>query len=290
LRTSATLLPKMTAARLARPGELVHDAHARQRIAAFDGNHFAGAHFANRPRFDQIERACFRGDHDRVAKTAEDERPETVGVARGVNTPRREYDDRVRPLDLRERIDERTLETALFRTRDQVDDDLGVGHRVEDGAVRLQPPPDLRAVDEVPVVRQRDRPLARRRDQRLRVAEHRSPRRRVADMPDGNVSWQPPQPLLGEDLGDVPHLLLGVNLRRTGRDDLLPRAARPDRLPDVRLRPPPVRRHRSNPRTLLPPMLQRVKPEIDDVRGVLMVENREDTAFIMELVEHRTAV
>jgi hypothetical protein len=34
-------------------------------------------------------------------------------------------------------------------------------------------------------------------------------------------------------------------------------------------------------------MLQRVKPEIDDVRRVLMVEDREDTAFVVKLVEHQ---
>jgi hypothetical protein len=31
-------------------------------------------------------------------------------------------------------------------------------------------------------------------------------------MPDGDIARQPLQPLLGEDLGDVPHLLFGVDL------------------------------------------------------------------------------
>src|SRR5205807_957423 len=53
------------------------------------------------------------------------------------------------------------------------------------------------------------------------------------------------------------------------------------------LRPPPVRRHRSNPGALLPPMLQCIEAEVHDVRGVLMVEDGEDTAFVVKLVEHR---
>ena len=45
---------------------------------------------------------------------------------------------------------------------------------------------------------------------------------------------------------------------------------------------------RSDPRALLPAMLQRVQPEVNEVRRILMIEDAEDTAFIVEFVEHRS--
>ena len=50
-----------------------------------------------------------------------------------------------------------------------------------------------------------------------------------------DVARQPPQPLLREDIGDVAHLLLGVDLRRAGRDDPLAGAVGADGGADVRL-------------------------------------------------------
>ena len=79
-------------------------------------------------------------------------------------------------------------------------------------------------------------------------------------MPDGRLPRQPGQPLGPEDIGDVPHLFLDVDLRRARRDDLLPRAARPDRLADVRIRMHRIQRHRGDPRALLPAVLESVEP------------------------------
>src|ERR1700686_2346675 len=148
------------ASRLARACELVDDAHTRQRLVALDGDDLAGTHLTDRLRLDEVEGAGLRGDDDRFAEPPENERPESVRVARGVNAARCQEDDGVRPFDLRERIDQRAFESDLPRTRDQMDDDLGVRHGVEDGAVRLEPPADVGTVDEVAVMRQRDRPLA----------------------------------------------------------------------------------------------------------------------------------
>jgi hypothetical protein len=37
-------------------------------------------------------------------------------------------------------------------------------------------------------------------------------------------------------------------------------------------------------------MLQRIQTEVNDVRRVLMIENRKNAAFIVKLVEHGKAV
>ena len=101
------------ATRFARSGEFVDDANARHRIAAFDGDDFAGAYFANGFCVDQVEGAGLGGDHDRFPEAAQNERPESIG-SRAAKTRGREQDDGVRPCDLRERIDERRFDRGAF--------------------------------------------------------------------------------------------------------------------------------------------------------------------------------
>src|SRR5947207_8845937 len=67
------------ATRLALARELMHDAHA----ALFEHEHFAGAHFADRLRPDEVKRACLARNGDRVIEPAEHERTESVRIARG---------------------------------------------------------------------------------------------------------------------------------------------------------------------------------------------------------------
>jgi len=42
----------------------------------------------------------------------------------------------------------------------------------------------------------------------------------------------------------------------------------------------------SDPRTLLPPVLEGVEAEVDEIRRIPVVEDAEDAAFVVELVEH----
>ena len=204
--------------------------HDTQSIRAFHGNDFAGAHLADRLGADQIEGAGLRRHDQRFAEASEDERAETVWIARRENFARCQHSDGIRALDARQRIDQRALEIALPRSRDEMHHHLGVTHGVEDRAFLSELAPQLGAVDQVAVVRDRNQSFAGRRDDRLRVAKHRSAGGRVTDVTDGSVAGQASESLVREDVGDMAHLLLDVHLRRAGRDDLLPGARRADGL------------------------------------------------------------
>ena len=154
------------------------------------------------------------------------------------------------------RVDDRALEIRLLRSRDEVHDHLGVGHGVEDRAIRFELTTEVGAVDEVSVVRERYRSFARRRNDRLRIAEHRSAGGRVPDVSDGRIAREPRQSLLREDVRDVAHLLLGVDLDRPWCNDLLASARRTAGFTDISLGMNRIRRNGGDARALLATVLQ----------------------------------
>jgi hypothetical protein len=89
---------------------------------------------------------------------------------------------------LRERVDDGVLEVGRLGAGDEVHEDLGIAHGVEDRAVGLEPLPQFRAVDEVAVVRDGNHPLVRGGHQRLGVAQHRAASGRIADVADGRIA------------------------------------------------------------------------------------------------------
>ena len=117
---------------------------------------------------------------------------------------------------------------------------------------------DLPGVDEVAVVGQRQRAAAGREDDRLGVDQERRARRRVPDVADGRPAGQPREPGLVEDVGDVAHLPLDVDLRRSSSVAI--------------------------PADSWPAVLERVEAEVGEVGGVLRVADPEDAAFVAETV------
>ena len=115
--------------------------------------------------------------------------------------------------------------------------------------------PDLPGVDEVAVVREAERAAARREDDRLGVGQQRGARRRVPDVPDGRAARQARQARLAEDVGDVAHLPLDVDLAVLERGD----AGR-----------------------LLAPVLEGIEAEVGEVGGILRIADAEDAAFVGE--------
>ena len=94
---------------------------------------------------------------------------------------------------------------------------------------------------------------------RLRVQQPALPRRRVPHVPDGGRPGQARQRLAIERVGDVAH---------RPRDAYLPAIRGGDA------------------RALLSPMLQRVQTEVRHVGGLEVAEDAEDTALVLELIEH----
>ncbi len=184
-----------------------------------------------------------------------------MGIARRVDVIRRHHGDGVSALDVREGVDEGALQVGRLGAGDEVHEHFRVGHRVEDCPLGFELLAELLAVHEVAVVGDGDGAFVGRRHERLGVAEHRPPGRRVADVAEGRVARQLRDAGLVEDVGDVAHVLLAEDAVRAGFE-------------------------RGDPGALLPAVLQGVQPEVDEVGRILVVEDAEDTALFSELVEH----
>ena len=105
-------------------------------LARLDVAHVGGA--------DQVERARLGADHPRVAEPANGQRPEAVRIARADHLVLRHHDERERAAHLGDRVDDGRLGAIFPRPGEQVDDDLGVAVRLEDGALPDQLRPSAR--------------------------------------------------------------------------------------------------------------------------------------------------
>ena len=109
--------------------------------------------------------------------------------------------------------DHQRLHRAVARVAGhEVQDHFGVARGLEDRPLLLELPPQPAGIDQVAVVHQAQRPHRRLDDDRLRVVEHAVAGRRVAGVADRAPARQPRQRLLREDVGNVAHSPLGVQL------------------------------------------------------------------------------
>ena len=206
-------------------------------------------------RADQVEGAGLGGDHGRALADAQRQRADAVGIAGGEDALAGEDHDRVRAADLQQRLRDRPRQGRGLRAGDQVQDHLGVRGRREERAARLERGADLARVDEVAVVAQGQRPAAGGEDDRLGVDQQRGAGRGVADVADRRLAGKAREPGLVEDVGDVAHLPLDVDLAVVERGD----AGR-----------------------LLAPVLEGVETEVGEVGGILRIADAEDAAFVRE--------
>ena len=168
-----------------------------------------------------------------------------------------ENEDRVPPLHVEQRLGQRGGNVGRLRARDEVQYDFRIRRGREERARRFEPPPDLASVDEVSVVRERERSAPGREDDRLRVREKRCAGRRVPHVTDGRATRKSGEPRFIEDVGDVAHLPFDEKLLPVERGD---------------------------PGRLLPAVLERVEAQVRDVGGVLGVGDPENAAFVAESV------
>ncbi len=204
---------------------------------------------------DEVEGAGLRGDDRRPLADAEREGADPVRIAHGENPLTGEDDERVRPADVGQRLGDRGREGRGLRTGHEVEDHLGVRGRREEGPARLEGGPDLPGVHEVAVMRQGEGTPPGVEDDRLGVQEQRGARRRVPDVADGRPAREAGEPRAVEDVGDVAHLALDVDLAAVERGD---------------------------PGRLLAAVLEGVEAEVREIGGVVRVADAEDTALIRE--------
>ena len=182
-------------------------------------------------------------------------------VARGDEPSRGQEHEREGAPHLRRALDDRVLEALPATARVEVEDDLGVGGRLEDRARRLQLVAQLGGVHEVAVVADRDRAaVAVDEDTAARSTSGCRPR---SSSGRGRSAGRP---------GSARELGLGEDVVHEAHRPVGDRAAR--------------RRTAAMPGALLAAVLQRVEAEVGEVRGLGVAEDAEDAAFVVELVEH----
>ena len=134
-----------------RAGRLREGAMALDAVGG-DGDDFAVLDLAHELGADDVERAGLGGQHIGRAEAAEHERADADGIARADQHVVGETDERIGAFDLAQRLDEALDDAPALRAGHQVQDDLGVGGRLADGAGRDQLAPQGQGVGEVAVV------------------------------------------------------------------------------------------------------------------------------------------
>ena len=167
---------------------------------------------------DEVERAGLRGDHPVAVEPPETERAHPARVAEGDQLSLGERDDGERAVQLAHRVRDGVGERSRI-VRDQRGDHLGVGRRGEPVSQFAELLTELGSVREVAVVTEGDRARAAVLHERLCVPPLRRSCGRVTRVADREVTAQPAQLLLVEDLRDEPHVAQCREraLRRTPR-------------------------------------------------------------------------
>jgi hypothetical protein len=199
----------------------------------------------------EVERAGLARHHGGAVDPPEGQRAKPHRVPDRDEAPRHEENEGKRPSDLADRVDDRIDDVGHARARDQVEQHLGIGRRLKDGAFGLELGADRRGVDEVAVVGHRDRSAMVAQQERLGIGRIRVAGRRIAHVADGDRTREILDHLAGEDVGDVPH-------------------------------PPPPRQRgalrRDDAGGFLPAMLQGVEPEVGQLGRFGVPEDADDAA------------
>ncbi len=180
-----------------------------------------------------------------------------MGIANRNQLVLRQQRQRKRPTHLRERFHDGFLDGGRLRSRVQMQDDFGVGGRLEDGAIAHHLVLQLAGIDEISVVTDGNLTVSAIDKERAGIGGTTLAGGRIAHVPHGQTSREAAEHGLVEGLVDVGH----------GARDVQALAVR-----------------RGDAGALLSAMLESVEAEIGHVRGFEMTVNPEHAAFFFELV------
>ena len=231
--------------------------HQRANARTIEDHHFAGRKIAHVGGADNVERAGLGREDPRIVELAEHKRAHAARIAHGDDRVLGDAGQRIRSLDLVEGRDQARDEIAL-RLGHQMDDDFGVGRRLEDRATLHEGAAQRIGIREVAVVAQREAAELELGEKRLDVAQDGAAARGVARVADGAVAAQACHDFfVAEIIADQTDRTVRVELRAVEGD---------------------------NAGRLLAAMLQRVEAEGSECGRVLVAENAENSAFFLELV------
>src|SRR5436309_4718881 len=210
---------------------------------------------------DHVEGAGLARQNVRLAALPKAKRSESPRIAQTDELLPREDHEGVRPLAPRERLRNHSLDLGRLGPSDQMQDDFGVAGGLEDGALRFELVSKRDRVHEVPVVPEREHPLAKIDDQRLRVAKQGAYLRGVPVVADRDVTLQGIQHGSREHIGHEAHRLVVMEFDSVGRDD---------------------------PGALLPTVLERIEARVRQSGRVLGSPDAEDSAFLVQAIAVRS--
>ncbi len=249
-------------ARLLRSVALARDAFGP------DDHHLAGIDFVQVDRADQVEGAGLGGEDVALAAAgdfhfAHRQRAEAVRIARHDDAVLGEEHQGERAFQLQQRIAQGAGQRALRGVGHQVEHDFGIAGRLEDGAAAAQVGAQLVGIGDVAVVRDGHFALVADHGKRLGVEQDGIAGGGIARVPDGQIAGQLGQHVAGEDVGHMPHGLVGVDL---------------------------VAVRGADAGALLPAVLQGVESEVRQLGCLGVAVDGDHTAFLVEFIEHALRV
>ncbi len=178
-----------------------------------DHDELAGLDVALVLGMEEVEGAGFAGEDEGVwsavgaGDAAHGKGAEAVWIAGGEDAIARHHNDGEGAVDLAEGVGDAVDEGALGGVGDELDDDLGVGGGLEDGAVALESLAGGAKVDEVAVVGDGDEAAGALDGDGLGVEEGGVAGGGVAGVADGEVAGETGEDGVGEDFADEAHAL-----------------------------------------------------------------------------------
>ena len=188
-----------------------------------DGHELAGLDLADQAGADGGQGRVLGGDHPAPVQPAQDQRPDALGVAGGVERVRVHPHEREGAVQHRQHLERALLQRGVRVVGQQRRDQAGVvGGGLDVPGVQgqltlrvrqlLDELSQLVGVDQVAVVAERDRPVGGRAEGRLGVVPGAGAGRGVAAVADRQVALERVERRLVEDLGHQSHVLVDQDL------------------------------------------------------------------------------
>ena len=182
-----------------------------------DRNHLARLHIADKGRSDSIERTGLRCQNIGIVAFADTQRTETIRITHTHELSRGCNHQRVCTFQLLCRTDHSFFRRLCLDTFscDMIGNNLRIDRCLENSTADLQLMTELRCIDQIAIVRQRQCTFNIIQNQRLRIFTGRCSCSGVTDMSHTDITIELFQIFRRKDLVDKPHALMRLYYVRT---------------------------------------------------------------------------